>query len=220
GGLSGGGGDPLAGLTDALHGLTDGLGGGGNEPGTPDTDLTIHTGIDLLDNTLGLPDIAATLDPVENLVGDIDLGINLDTNAVNEILSGDVQGTIDSLTGTVTGLIDLNLFLLNPEPGQTAPLSLDIGNAGSSITDILSGLASPLGGSTTPSWPEATVSGITDTVSSTIDHTLGATLPDPVGIITEGLSLVTGAGGGSASGGGLLGGLLGGGGGGHHGLFG
>lgn len=231
--LTGGSGsDPLGGLTDTLHGLTDNipggdifgdlLGGNGNAPGTPDTDLTVHTGIDLLDTTLGLPDISATLDPVENLVGDIDLGVNLDTNVVNEVLSGNVQGTIDSLTNTVSNALDVNISLLNPEPDQTSPIGLDIGHSTSGIGDILSGLTSPdatgnsSSGST--SWPEATVSGLADTVTSTLGDTLGATLPDPVGVITEGLNLIHDSGS-TSSGGGGLGGLLGGGGG-HHGLFG
>ncbi|MCD0424205.1 hypothetical protein LOC51_43980, partial [Rubrivivax sp. JA1024] len=105
GGTTGTIGDTLGGLTDTLGGITDGLGTAPS--GGSDTDLTLD-----LDAALpgGLPidtitaDLEVNLDPIEAVVGDIDLPIdvNLDLSGVNlGGTLGDVTGAIGGATGTI-----------------------------------------------------------------------------------------------------------------------
>ncbi|MFT4274895.1 MAG: hypothetical protein QM576_00945, partial [Rhodopseudomonas sp.] len=138
GGTTGTIGETLGGLTDTLGGITDGL--GTTPSGGSDTDLTLN-----LDAVLpgGLPidtvtaDLGVNLDPVEAVVGDIDLPIdvNLDLSGIN---LGDVTGAIGGATGAlggVTGAIgsatgalgDLgNLLTGDPSSGGTTSPDTDL----------------------------------------------------------------------------------------------
>ncbi|NEW95138.1 hypothetical protein, partial [Rhodopseudomonas sp. BR0M22] len=142
GGTTGTIGDTIGGLTDTLGGITDGL--GTTPSGSSDTDLTLD-----LDAALpgGLPidtitaDLNVNLDPVEAVVGDIDLPIdaNLDLSGVNlGGTLGDVTGAIGGATGDlggVTGALgsatgalgDLgNLLTGDPSSGGTTSPDTDL----------------------------------------------------------------------------------------------
>lgn len=197
-------GNLTGGLLDGLLGGGDG-GGGGNPDG--DTDLTIDTGLAIGDAVLENIDLDVTLDLVENIVGDIDIDINLNTDVVNEILSGDIDGAIDDLLNTVDNLIDIHIDLFNPEAGQDGGIDLGLGG-------LVDGVIDDLG-----SWPEATIGDVVGDVLDLGGDMIGDILPEPDGIVSEGLNLIGDVlGGGGSGGGGLLGGL--GGGGGLGGLFG
>lgn len=198
-------GDALSGddlLGDLTGGVLDGLLGGGGEGGNPDgdTDLTIDTGLAIGDAVLENIDLDVTLDLVENIVGDIDIDINLNTDVVNEILSGDIDGAIDDLLNTVDNLIDVHIDLFNPEAGQDGGIDLGLGG-------LIDGVIDDLG-----SWPEATIGDVVGDVLDLGGDIVGDILPEPEGIVSEGLNLIDNiisGGGGGGGGGGLFGGLFG-----------
>jgi hypothetical protein len=103
-------------LIETLTGdVLGGLLGGGNQGG--DTDLVLHTGIELIDNGVLGGALEVGLDPVEAILGDIDLNI-------------DVLGDLSGLLG-------------NNNTGDTdAFLGLDIGAQGNPL--IIEGLGIPL----------------------------------------------------------------------------
>lgn len=193
-------------VSDVLGGATGGLLGSGDldAPGADD-DLSIDTGFDLGNVILDQVDLNATLDPVENLVGDIDIGINIQTDAVEDILSGDLEGTLDSVVDNLANGINIDIALLNPEPNQNG--GLDAGGLGG-LGDLVGDL---LGGGQLGSWPEATIGGdllggATDALGDVLGG--GSILPEPQGILSEGLGLINETvGGGGGHHGGLLGGL-------------
>ncbi|MFT4277904.1 MAG: hypothetical protein QM576_16250, partial [Rhodopseudomonas sp.] len=128
GGVTGTIGDTIGGIVDTIGGITDGLGTAPS--GGSDTDLTLD-----LDAALpgGLPidtvtaDLGVNLDPVEAVVGDIDLPIdaNLDLSGVD---LGDVTGTIGDtlggLTDTLGGITDG--LGTAPSDGTDTDLTLDL----------------------------------------------------------------------------------------------
>lgn len=193
-------------VDDVLGDLTGGLLGNGDvdEPGADD-DLSIDTGFGLGDVILDQVDLDATLDPVENLVGDIDIGINIQTDAVEDILSGDLEGALDSVVDNLANGIDIDIALLNPEPNQNGGLDASgLGGLGDLAGDLLSG------GGQLGSWPEATVGGdLLGGVGDALGDVLGggSILPEPEGLLSEGLGLINEAVGGGGNQGGLLGGL-------------
>lgn len=206
---------PLDSVTDVAGDLLGGiLGGGADDDGGADTDLVVDTGIEALDSLLADTGIDVTLDAVENIVGDIDVDVSLETDIAEDILAGDVAGAVDEAIDAVTNLIDVDIALLNPEAGQDGGLGID----GLDNIDLVSGgLLGDVGDDLT-SWPEAAIG---DVLGDAGGGLLGdgdiAGLPEPEGILSEGLNLINETVSGGDSGGGLLGGLLGGGGG---GLFG
>lgn len=207
GDLLGGNADHAVG--DLLGGI---LGGDGEDAPSTDTDLSVDTGIALADTLIDDIDLDVTLDPIENLVGDIDIDVNLNTDIVNDVLAGDVEGAVNEAIDTINNLIDIDIDLLNPEPGQDDGIGIDLGNVlgGGAIEDLLS-------------WPETTIS---DTLGGGLGgvipggggglDAIAPVLPEPLGVISEGLGIVHdiipggGLGGGGGGGhGGLLGGLFG-----------
>lgn len=86
-------------------------GGAGTDNGTGDTDLVIN-GLDPLG--IHLPDIA--LDPLENLVGDIDLTVNLPTQLLEPAaLVGELHDTIESLGNIDIASVPEILDIISPE---------------------------------------------------------------------------------------------------------
>lgn len=193
-------------VSDVLGGATGGLLGSGDldAPGADD-DLSIDTGLDLGNVILDQIDLDATLDPVENLVGDIDIGINIQTDAVEDILSGDLEGALNSVVDNLANGINIDIALLNPEPNQNGGLDASgLGGLGDLVGDLL-------GGGQLGSWPEATVGGdLLGGAADALGDVLGggSILPEPQGILSEGLGLINETvGGGGGHHGGLLGGL-------------
>lgn len=164
--------------SDVVTGLLDNLLAGDPVP-VPgsDTDLTIDTGLDVVG--LDIPDINLDipLDPLESILGDIDIGLDLvsltDPESVTDILhdalAGDIDGIIDDLN-TGVGL-DTHLDLL-----EGNDIDLDI------FPDNLGDIASDVG---------AVTEGLSDAVGSLLGSPqIPDVLPDPVGTITEGLGHV------------------------------
>ncbi len=147
--LNGGDGLPLVGdllggglpggdvVGDLLGGL---LGGGQPAPGG-DTDLTLNTGLELLGHELPDINLDIPLDPIEALLGDIDIDVSLtaltDGTLVQDLLSevgeGDLVGAVDTITANLG--IDAALDLLGGNQ-----INLGIG------TEFVSGLLGGLAG--------------------------------------------------------------------------
>ena len=176
------GGDVLG--SDLVDGMLGGLMGGGDPQPEGDTDLTLGSEIDVLGIEVPDIDIDIPLDPVEALVGDIDIDIDAIVlvdgveEIINDISNGDIEGIVDSVQDGLG--IDTHLDLLGDND-----LSLDIG-----VTDTVGGiLDGALGGE-----PLADGS-LTEGLGDVVDGLLGVpsvpdVLPDPVGTITEGLGSV------------------------------
>lgn len=111
-----------------------------------DTDLSI-TGLDLL----GMPDLHITLDPVETILGDIDIGLDIPAALADpqNLLSG-VQDTIGDLSNLDVANIDEALDILGDE-GLSGALDLELFdtnlNESFDLTgnDLLGGLEDILG---------------------------------------------------------------------------
>ncbi len=187
-----------------------------------DTDLSVA-------NDLGLPQIGVNLDPVESIVGDIDVGVGMTHDAdslsidLNVLALGDqlpatditvstsaVSDVVNTVTDTLSGIADQAAGVQS-----VADSAIDLLTAGASstpvtgVTDAVSTVVD-----TASSWTEtaatdtaSTIGGLVDTVTSG----LGAVLPEPTGAVSSGLSLLTGlTDTHSSSGHGLLGGHHGG----------
>lgn len=93
--------DPVEDLAGDLDILGDlgldilGLGGHETDNGAGDTDITLGLGIDTLDDTLLGGGLDVPLDPVEDLIGDVDL----DLGAAADVLGSAADGLIDNLAG-------------------------------------------------------------------------------------------------------------------------
>jgi hypothetical protein len=210
-------GDLLGGLTDSLP-TGDLLGGDLLQPVTDLVESVTGDGLpvgDLLGGDLlsggplgGLTDSLPTgdllggdlLQPVTDLVNSALDGVSS--------LSDTASGLVGSILDTVSGVTDSDIGLLQPDSSGQGGLGLD-----SLLGGGLGGLG---GGDSAPSWPEAVVGDVLGSDAPDAGGLLGGlTLPEPEGIISEGLHLISDSSGGG--GGGLVGGLLGG----HHGgLFG
>lgn len=155
--------------SDIVTGLLDNLSGGDTTPIT-DTDLTIDTGLEVVG--LDIP-----LDPLEALLGDIDVDLDVVAmtnpesvvDILQDALAGDIDGIIDDLD---TGLgLDTHLDLLT---GGDIDLDIFPDNLG----DISSG-AGAVGG------------GLSEAVGSLLGSPqVPDVLPEPVGTITQGLGHV------------------------------
>ena len=171
--------EDLVGDIDLGLGLgTDLLGGNGNEidNNAGDTDITVNTGIDLVDNTVLAEGLDIPLDPVEAITGDIDIDINLATDLLGNLadpLLNDGEGgtgedTIlagagDELGDTVGGVLDGNL---------DTPLDDLIGGdnpAGDGlISDIIDPVVNDIGDTLDDVTGGAT-GDLTDTLDDTVD---------------------------------------------------
>lgn len=152
-----------------------------------DTDITIETGIDLVDNTVLQEGLDIPLDPVEQITGDIDLNTDVAVDLLNNLadpLANDAEGGSGEdtlLSGIGDTLGETVESILNDD--------LDIGDA-LNLLDNNNLFDQNLvdSGSDETSWTESTVgeSGLFDDL---IDGLGGADdiLPDPAGTIAEGL---------------------------------
>ncbi|MDD9899779.1 MAG: hypothetical protein OXT65_02225 [Alphaproteobacteria bacterium] len=200
-----GAGAVLGGVSDLLG---EGLSMGSEEPDT-DTDL-------LASNDLGLTDVDVGLDPIENLVGDIDINmdiasvddgvLNLHTDAIvadasvldQDVAVPDAAAMADDIVDDIEGIVsDIDAASTLLEDSGVVGEDALLPSAGD-LTDAL--------------WSEdagvGDAEGITDTLGDLvggIDDGAGA-LPSPSGTISEGLGLLDIDSGSSGSlGGGLFG---------------
>ncbi len=126
-------------------GLTGLLGGGpDNDDTANDTDLTLDPQIDILG--IGTPDIevAAVLDPVESVIGDIDINIDLAIDALN----GGGVGELVTLSGESTGTGEGGIWPENPVNGlvdNVFDTMLGGGDAATGLPDPAGTVAEGLG---------------------------------------------------------------------------
>lgn len=149
GGGDNGGGDNGGG--DNGGGDNGGGDNGGNNGGNNGGDIDI-----LGDNNIGLPVIDINLDPLENIVGDIDLGIGIGFDP-DDGLTIDLDTVLLDIP-VLEGVINIDIPLLNPVIGEVLTIA-------DPVVDIVTGIAQPL------------LDGISTTVESIIGSLLGAPPP-------------------------------------------
>jgi hypothetical protein len=139
--------DPGNGGEDPGNGGDDGGNAGGG-----DDDIDI-----LVDNNIGLPVIDINLDPLEDIVGDIDLGIGVGFDPENGLTV-----TLDTVLldiPLIDAEINLDIPLLNPVVGSVL-------EAATPVLDSVTGIVQPL------------ADGLATTAESLIGSLLGAPPPD------------------------------------------
>lgn len=134
--------EDLAGDIDLDLGLgLDLLGTDTDQSGEADTDLSIETNIDLIDDTLLGGGIEISLDPVEEIVGDIDLDLGLGTDLLGDLADGIVNdGEGGSGSGLLSDIGDIvedtveavDGTILDPVLGDTLE---DVGDVAEDIVD-------------------------------------------------------------------------------------
>ncbi|MAY99682.1 MAG: hypothetical protein CMH32_04055 [Micavibrio sp.] len=184
-------------VTDALDGIVSGIGLGDILPGDGDpndTDVTVDLGIDALDSDVLDTVLDATLNPVEDLVGDVDLdlGLGLDLLGTDTDQSGEadtdisIQTNIDLIDDTLLGGgIEISL---DPIEEIVGDIDLDLGLGADLLGDLAEGIVNDgEGGSGSGllndigDLLEDTVEAVDDAI---IDPILGDTLED-IGDVAE-----------------------------------
>lgn len=190
-------GDLLADPAGAVGDLAGGLLGLGGAPEEGDTDLVVDVGIDVAG--LGLPGVAdeINLDPVEGIVGDIDI----DVSAAGEILGGGDDGL---LAAADIDMLGLDVLDGDADLPLDASGDLDLGDL-----PELPGLGAADDGDG-GGWTETPIGDGEALFGDVLDGIggLGDALPDPGGTVAEGLGALP-IGIGADHGGGLAGGLFG-----------
>ncbi len=202
-------GDTVTDVTDTVNNLLGDVGGllsGGGE-GSGDSDLVVHVGVDAVDS--GIADVteSVNLDPLENVVGDIDVNIGagaslLDSGEVNAtpVLEGDMHALgIDTSTDDIISDIQL-------DPAAGIAGDIELGNVLDSIGGTGSNSALDADG-----WTESSIGngeGLFSDVAGGADGG-GDVLPDPVGTVAEGLGALHVDHVGGGGGGGHVGSLFG-----------
>lgn len=162
--------NPLSMVGDGLADLVGGLLPLGD---SGDHDLGLSTGIDALDNNLLDNGLGVVLDPVENLLGDIDLGgnIGLDLLGTNDTSGADTDIVIPiDIAFIDSPLLNDGLNIsLDPIESLTGDIDLDLTAAGNLFGDMAPGLIDALNGGTGGDDP---LSQIGNTVSDALDHLL------------------------------------------------
>lgn len=206
----------VSGLAEVLHDTLQHLGQTDNS--ADDYDLALH-------NNLGLPQIDVNLDTVENITGDIDIGVSvshgadgitigLDTTLAGIEIINDAEITLDIplVTPLASEVLDIAQGILGEaasDEGAAHGAMALLDDAVQGIEDILSGVLGSGSGADGDAWPQLDAGallgadGLGDLVGGITDGALQ--LPEPVGNIVEGLGLLPSGGG---QGGGLLSGLF------------
>lgn len=194
--------EDLVGDIDLGLGL-DLLGGGETDNTAGDSDLILNTDIDLVDNTILEGGLDVPLDPLEEVVGDVDLDIDAAVNLLGDIadpLVNDGEGgtgkdtllnnigeTLEDIAEHIVGEHDDNAFEELTE-GLGVEISDALGLLNNDLLDHGDYTDSDDDGS---SWTESTIGegGLFDDL---IDGLGGAddALPDPVGTVAEGLGVL------------------------------
>lgn len=145
--------------TDLLNGNLLGGNNGADDPN--DTDITLETGMDVVDLALANITEHIPLDPLEQLVGDIDLDLGLGINLLGDLADPIVNNGAGG-TGEDTLLADIGDTLGDVVSGVTGEILGDHHDLGG-VTDLLDGLT---GGATTP---------ITDALNDGLEEILNDT---------------------------------------------
>lgn len=111
-----------------------------------DTDIVLNTGIDFIDNTVDALNLDTVINPIENIVGDIDLDIDIALDLLNSDDVNNDTGDSDIDIGIVGDLLDDDLAQLieSTEIDAVENLIGDVDLDLSLATDILGNQADPL----------------------------------------------------------------------------
>ncbi len=127
--------EDLAGDIDILGDLHVGLLGIGQDGTGPDTDITLPLDLDLAGGNLLNDALSISLDPLENIIGDVDLDLSVAGNILGDVADGLVDniaggtGTDNILSdvGNVTSDLVSDLLPFNNNAGGDTDLSLNTG---------------------------------------------------------------------------------------------
>ncbi len=234
-GVAGGtGGDTI--LAQLGNGLSD-LGGAvfGDTAGNGDTDLLLHTGIGIVDQALISGTDSLHLNPVEDLIGDVDAVTNLDIDPLGSVndtagesdihVFGDIGvdsqvvalpeiaislDLVEQLVGDIDLSLDVSTNLLQPladpvidnHPGGSGSDSLingllaEVNGALDSVMSLVQSPASTTGILGNPlntvsdhvsSWTEIALPQGADHLTDSVSGAIGSILPDPVSSVAHGL---------------------------------
>jgi|GEM_PF-1343004 len=207
-----------------VHDMLDDLSGLGMADGDPaDTDIDIG-------NNIGLPQIDIVLDTVENIVGDIDVGLDLglDNNGVTldidltalgiDLTNGTQEVDIPLAMPVVEDVLDIAEDILGTAAGNDTEAAGAMGLIDSVLESAEDLLSIALGGTSDngsdATWPilntdgAGGIAGIAEGLGLPGgDGGGGLNLLEPVGDLTEGFGLLSGGGNDHNQGGGLLSGL-------------
>lgn len=186
----------LSHIGDGLHDTAETIIPGLNAGDGAEEDLSLDTNIDIIDENLADTDLGSVLNPVEEIAGDIDTALGLDTNLLNNTGTDNASGDSD-----ISGGLDLNIagndvadipldIPLDGVEKITGDVDLDIGGA----IDLLNSDNSENGsgsssGDDETSWTESTITdggGLFGDIVNGIDG-LADALPDPTGTVAEGI---------------------------------
>lgn len=149
--------DDLTNTVDAVSDIADDLTGGllggllgqnNDNEGSTDSDVETDLGLDILDQTIIDNPLDVALDPVEDLIGDVDIGLDLDA-----ALLGSGGEETDNDAGDTDITIDTNIEVIDNALGElTEELTLDpveeiVGDVDidlDSALDVLGDIAAPL----------------------------------------------------------------------------
>ena len=164
------------GVNDTLGGVLDGLGLGGNTNNN-DTDLTIDLADGLIDTSFVEDLTTPLLNPVEDLVGDIDVNLDGDIDLLG--LSGNETdndaGDTDLSLGVVGDLVGNDLIgntldiELDPVEEITGDIDLDLDTAVNALGDLADPLVNDDEGGT---GDDTLLSGLGDALGDTVDTIL------------------------------------------------
>lgn len=195
--------------------LLEEIAGGLDTIGQADTDAD-DTDIDI-GNNIDVPQVDIVLNTIENIVGDIDVGVDLgiDSNGIDlgvdlvalglDLTQGEQEVDIPLATPVVDDLLDTATEILGTAAGTETEAEGAMGLIDSVTQGAEDLLSSVLGGTTdsgdTASWPQLNtdgaggIAGVAEGLgllggSDSGDGILG--LPDPIGDLTEGFGLLSG----------------------------
>ena len=191
----------LADIGDGLEDIAEAVIPGLNGDDNAQSDLTVDSDIDLVDENLADTDIDAVLDPVEEVVGDIDAALNAQTDLLgdnetdNESGDSDLSVDIDIDLVDAIDVVDVEVDIpLDDVEAITGDIDLDLNSAINLLNPDSS--ESSIGGSEAGSdeqeWTESTIvdgGGLFDDVLGGIGGDMD-TLPDPSGTVGEGLGVL------------------------------
>ena len=189
----------LSGLGDGLQDIAEDVVPGLNAGDSAEEDLSLDTNIDILDENLADTDVGSVLDPVEEIAGDIDTALGLNTDLLNNENTSNDSGDSDLVTDLDIDLAgqdvaDIPLDVpLDMAEQLTGDIDLELDSAidllNSDSTENTDGSASGEGES---SWTESTITDGGGLFGDIINGTdgLGDALPDPAGTVGEGIGVL------------------------------
>lgn len=185
----------LSHIGDGLNEAADALVPGLNAGDDAQEDLSLETNIDIIDENLADADLGSVLDPAEEIAGDIDAAIGLDTDLLNNQNTDNANGDSD-----ISGGLDIDLgghdiadipleIPLDLIEQATGDVDLNIDGALDLLNADNSENGDDAAGGEETSWTESIITDSGGLFGDIVGGTdgLGDALPDPSGTVAEGI---------------------------------